>query len=83
MTHAMTLQGVSLDAADEPTSWRIENSWGEDHGHEGYDIGSAAWFDEYVYKVVVDKKYLTPEELTAFESDPIELDPWDPMGYLA
>lgn len=83
MTHAMTLQGVSLDAAGEPTSWRIENSWGEDHGHEGYDIGSAAWFDEYVYQVVVDKKYLTPEELTAFESDPIELAPWDPMGSLA
>ena len=53
------------------------------HGHEGYDIGSAAWFDEYVYQVVVDKKYLTPEELAAFESDPIELAPWDPMGSLA
>ncbi|MDY4041039.1 MAG: C1 family peptidase [Collinsella sp.] len=83
MTHAMTIQGVNLDADGEPTRWRIENSWGEDHGKKGYDIGSATWFDEYVYQVVVDKKYLTAEELAAYESTPIELAPWDPMGALA
>ena len=83
MTHAMTLQGVDLDGDGAPTSWRIENSWGEEHGKKGYDVASDAWFDEYVYQVVVDKKYLTPEELAAYESDPVELAPWDPMGSLA
>ncbi len=83
MTHAMTLQGVSLDAEGNPVSWRIENSWGDDHGKKGYDVASDAWFDEYVYQVVVDKKYLTDEELAAYESEPIELAPWDPMGALA
>lgn len=83
MTHAMTLQGVNLGEDGEPTRWRVENSWGEEHGKKGYDIASAAWFDEYVYQVVVDKKYLTPEELAAYESEPIELAPWDPMGALA
>lgn len=83
MTHAMTIQGVNLDAEGIPTRWRIENSWGDDHGKKGYDIASAAWFDEYVYQVVVDKKYLTKEELDAYESEPIELAPWDPMGTLA
>ena len=83
MTHAMTIQGVSLDAEGVPTRWRIENSWGDDHGKKGYDVASAAWFDEYVYQVVVDKKYLTKEELDAYESEPIELAPWDPMGTLA
>ena len=83
MTHAMVLQGVNLDAAGNPTRWRVENSWGKDHGKKGYDVASDAWFDEYVYQVVVDKKYLTQEELAALESDPIELAPWDPMGSLA
>lgn len=83
MTHAMTLQGVNLDADGNPTRWRIENSWGEDAGKKGYEIASDAWFSEYVYQVVVDKKYLTDEELAAYESEPIELAPWDPMGALA
>ena len=83
MTHAMTIQGVNLDAEGVPTRWRIENSWGDDHGKKGYDVASAAWVDEYVYQVVVDKKYLTKEELDAYESEPIELAPWDPMGTLA
>ena len=83
MTHAMTLQGVNLDEAGEPTLWRIENSWGADRGKKGYDIGSARWFDEYVYQVVVDRKYLTAEEFAAYESEPVELAPWDPMGALA
>ena len=83
MTHAMTLQGVNLDAEGKPTRWRVENSWGKDHGKDGYDIASDAWFNEYVYQVVVDKKYLTDEERAAYESEPIELAPWDPMGSLA
>lgn len=41
------------------------------------------WFDEYNYQVVVDKKYLTDEEWKAYQSDPIHLNPWDPMGSLA
>lgn len=83
MTHAMTLQGVNLDAEGNSTSWRIENSWSDDHGKKGYDIASDKWFDEYVYQVVVDRKYLTDEELAAYESAPVELAPWDPMGALA
>ena len=83
MTHAMTLQGVNLDGEGNPTRWRVENSWGKDHGKDGYDIASDAWFNEYVYQVVVDKKYLTDEERAAYEGEPVELAPWDPMGSLA
>ena len=83
MTHAMTFQGVNLDAAGNPTRWRVENSWGDDRGKKGYDIMSDAWFDEYVYQVVVDKKYLTDEERAVLDTEPIELAPWDPMGSLA
>lgn len=83
MTHAMTLQGVNLNEDGAPTRWRIENSWSDEHGKKGYDVASDAWFDEYVYQVVVDKKYLTDEELAAYEAEPAVLAPWDPMGTLA
>ena len=83
MTHAMVLQGVNLDAKGKPTRWRVENSWGDDRGKKGYDIMSDAWFSAYVYQVVVDKKYLTPEERAAYEMEPAVLAPWDPMGSLA
>ena len=83
MTHAMVFQGVNLNGDGEPTLWRVENSWGKDHGHDGYDLMTDDWFSEYVYQVVVDKKYLTDEERAAYDEDPIELAPWDPMGALA
>ena len=83
MTHAMVLEGVNLDADGEPTLWKVENSWGKDHGRDGFDTLSDAWFDEYVYQVVVDKKYLTTDEVAALEAEPTVLEPWDPMGSLA
>ena len=83
MTHAMVLEGVRLDADGKPTLWKVENSWGEDHGRDGFDTLSDPWFDEYVYQVVVDRKYLTDEQNAALDADPIVLAPWDPMGSLA
>ncbi len=83
MTHAMVLEGVRLDEEGAPTLWKVENSWGADHGRDGFDTLSDAWFDEYVYQVVVDRKYLSDEQRAALEADPIHLAPWDPMGSLA
>ena len=84
MTHAMVLEGVRLDASGNPELWKVENSWGKDHGRDGFDTLSDAWFDEYVYQVVVDKKYLTEEERLTYETEkPTVLAPWDPMGSLA
>jgi len=42
-----------------------------------------AWFDAYMYEVMVDRKYLSEELLKALETEPIVLKPWDPMGALA
>ena len=84
MTHAMVLEGVRLDSEGKPTLWKVENSWGKDHGRDGFDTMSDAWFSEYVYQVVVDKKYLTDDERHTYETeDPKVLAPWDPMGSLA
>ncbi len=84
MTHAMVFTGVNLDENDQPNRWKVENSWGEDRGgHKGFYIMSDAWFDEYVYQVVVNRKYLTAEQIAQYEAEPVKLQPWDPMGALA
>ena len=44
---------------------------------------SDRWFEEYTYQIVVNKKYLPKEMVEIFESEPIMLEPWDPMGSLA
>ena len=83
MNHAMCITGVGFDADGVPSKWKIENSWGDDRGYKGYFIMSASWFDQYTYQAVVNKKYLTKEELAAYEAEPVVLQPWDPMGSLA
>ena len=83
MTHAMVFQGVNLDENGKPNRWRVENSWGEDPGKKGYYLMTDEWFDEYLYQIVVNRKYLTKEQLEAYEAEPKMLAPWDPMGSLA
>ena len=82
MNHAMCITGVSFKDGI-PSKWKIENSWGTDRAKAGYYIMSASWFDQFVYQAVVDKKYLSEEELKALKEKPIVLKPWDPMGSLA
>ena len=82
MTHAMVLTGVNL-VDGKPNRWKVENSWGEESGVEGFWMMSDAWMDEYTYQIVIRKDLLTKEQLDAFNSEPIVLAPWDPMGSLA
>ena len=82
MNHAMCITGVNL-CDGIATKWKIENSWGDAIGKKGYFIMSPSWFDSFTYQAVIDKKFLTEEELEAYNANPILLDPWDPMGTLA
>lgn len=83
MTHAMVFMGVDLDENGKPLKWRVENSWGKDSGKEGYLLMTDRWFDEFMYQIAVNKKYLSDEILKNWEKEPIHLKPWDPMGSLA
>lgn len=83
MTHAMVFQGVDLDEDKNPTKWRVENSWGKDAGKDGYLVMTDRWFNEYMYQVAINKKYLSEEILKNWEKEPKHLKPWDPMGSLA
>lgn len=85
MTHAMVITGVDL-VEGQPTKWKVENSWGDKVGTKGYFVMSDSWFDEFVYQIVINKRFL-PENLQKVETDeqdkPTVLAPWDPMGALA
>ncbi len=83
MTHAMVLAGVNINSEGEPDRWKVENSWGKEHGYQGFYAMDDAWFDEFVYQIVINKKHLSREQIDAYESEPIQLEPWDPMGSLA
>ena len=82
MNHAMVLTGVNL-VDDKATKWKIENSWGTDIANKGYFVCSDTWFDRFVYQAVINKKYLSKEQMAQLKAKPIHLNPWDPMGTLA
>ena len=61
----------------------MENSWGEEKDKPGYLMMTDSWFSEYVYEVVVDKKYVPADIMAVLKQDPVVLPAWDPMGSLA
>ena len=81
MNHAMVITGVNLEDG-KPTRWKIENSWGDERGEKGYYVCSDSWFDEYVYQAAVEREYLG-ELAACYDTEPVVLEPWDPMGTLA
>ena len=78
-THAMTLTAVDLDSDGKPLKWKVENSWGADWGQKGCLIMSARWFREYMFRLVVNKKYVSEKLLKDYEQKPTMLTPEDPL----
>ena len=77
-THAMSLMAVDL-LDGKPRKWMVENSWGATSGYKGHIIMSDKWFEEYVFRLVVEKKYV-PEKLQKLsEQKPTMLPAWDPL----
>lgn len=78
-THAMTLTAVDLDADGKPVMWKVENSWGPDYGQKGCLIMTNEWFNEYMFRLVVDKKYVPADMLKQYEQKPVMVMPEDPL----
>ena len=78
-SHAMTLMAVDLDAEGKPTKGKVENSWGPSAGYQGHIIMTDEWFDEYMFRLVVDKKYVPASVLDLLKQKPTVLPAWDPL----
>ena len=78
-SHAMTLMAVDLDKDGKPLKWMVENSWGPQAGYQGHLIMTDRWFDEYMFRLVVETKYVPEKVKELLKQKPIRLPAWDPM----
>ena len=78
-THAMTLTAVDLDANGKPVKWKVENSWGATNGHNGCIIMTGRWFNEYMFRLVVDTQFVSEKIRTMAEQKPTMLTQDDPL----
>ncbi|MCK4662101.1 MAG: C1 family peptidase [Bacteroidales bacterium] len=78
-SHGMALVAVDVDENENPIKWQFENSWGAKSGHNGYLTFTDKWFDEYMFRIVVLKKFVDAKTLKILDQKPIVLPPWDPM----
>ena len=78
-SHGMALVGVDVDDKGNVKKWLLENSWGPNAGHNGYLIMTDEWFDNYMFRVVVNKTFVPEKYLKILKQKPTMLPPWDPM----
>lgn len=78
-SHAMTLVAVDLDENGNAKKWMVENSWGASSGYKGHIIMTDEWFNEYMFRLVLEKKYVPADIMKMLEQKPELLPAWDPM----
>ncbi len=78
-SHGMALIGFNEDNSGNIDKWLLENSWGSDKGNKGYLTMTDRWFDEYMFRIVLNKKYVSEKILKILDQKPVLLPPWDPM----
>lgn len=78
-SHAMTLVAVDIDPeTNKPLKWLVENSWG-DGPNNGHLVITDRWLDEYLFRLVIDKRYIPANILEMTKGQVTMLPPWDPM----
>ena len=78
-SHAMTLIAVDIDNNGKTTKWMVENSWGPTSGYKGNVIMTDEWFNEYMFRLVAERKYVPADVLKMLDQKPVLLPAWDPM----
>ncbi len=76
--HAMTITGVNI--IDGKTQrWKVEDSYGDKEKLNGCYIMNDNFFDEFVLGIVIDKKYLSNEQIELLLQEPIEVEIKEPF----
>lgn len=60
------------------SKWMVENSWGPG-ANSGHLIMTDEWFNEYMFRLVVNKKFITNKVKEVLKQTPTRLPAWDPM----
>ena len=88
--HAVILRGYNLGKGNT-NGFLVENSHGDGDGDRNnnkkneFDENlymSLKWFKQFVYMVVIDKKYVSSKELKVLKQKPIVMPYWSPFGSL-
>lgn len=77
-SHAMTLIGVDTDSDGAPVKWLIENSWGQGP-NGGHLIATDRWMDEYLFRLVVERRFVPARLQKLLKQTPTLLPCWDPL----
>lgn len=80
MTHAMVFTGTGTDNQRSATKFRVESF--DRRTQSESSVITQEWFAENVYKIVVDKRFLSAAQLHVLSTDLTTLQAWDVMGNL-
>jgi bleomycin hydrolase len=64
--HLQMFIGVDL-VKGKPVKWKLENSWGKQFGKNGLFMMSDGWFEEYLFTVMVRRKFVPSNILKLLE----------------
>lgn len=81
LSYVMILMVVDVKD-NKLVKWMVENSWGVINGYQGYLIMMDEWFDEYMFCLVVEKKFVIFKVLEILKQKLICLFVWDLMFVL-
>ncbi len=77
-SHGMALVAVDTDKDGNTTKWQLENSWGSSSGHNGYLTMTNEWFDEYMYRLVIKKKYIDEKTIKILDQKTTKVPNYNP-----
>ena len=76
--HLMVITGVHIED-NKPIRWKVENSYGDKLYKDGYYIMNDNFFTDFVLTVIINKKYLSKEDLDLYNSKPIIIERHNPF----